>query len=69
MKLKKYILGMFLFVSTLGFGQYEQYINQIQPYLRDAIKSGFLFFKIPATFNQVHYMNCIGNMPVITIMI
>lgn len=50
MKIKKFILGMFLFVSSFSFGQYEQYIDMIQPYLRDSTRSGFMYFNMPNAF-------------------
>lgn len=37
-------------MSTIVFGQYEQYINLVTPYLSDSIRSGFFFFKTPNNF-------------------
>jgi hypothetical protein len=49
--MKSKILTIFIvFLSSLSFGQYQQYINMVTPYLKDSIKSGFFYFKTPNNF-------------------
>lgn len=48
--MKKVILLLCLFASSFSFGQYEQYINLVMPYLSDSIRSGFFYFKTPNNF-------------------
>ena len=37
-------------LSKLSFGQYEQYIQYVTPYLSDSIQSGFFYFNTPNNF-------------------
>src|SRR5690554_7167886 len=49
--MKSKILILFtLLVSNFGFGQYQQYINMVTPYLNDSIRSGFFYFTTPNNF-------------------
>jgi hypothetical protein len=46
----KILILITLFVSSFSFGQYQQYINMVTPYLNDSIKSGFFYFTTPNNF-------------------
>jgi len=49
--MKSRILTIFIVLfSSISFGQYQQYINMVTPYLNDSIRSGFLYFKTPNNF-------------------
>lgn len=49
--MKSRILTIFIVLfSSFSFGQYQQYINMVTPYLNDSIQSGFLYFKTPNNF-------------------
>jgi len=49
--MKSRILTIFIvFFSSFSFGQYQQYINMVTPYLNDSIRSGFFHFKTPNNF-------------------
>ena len=49
--MKSRILTIFIVLfSSLSFGQYQQYINMVTPYLNDSIQSGFLYFNTPNNF-------------------
>lgn len=41
---------IFIVLSKLSFGQYQQYIQYVSPYLSDSIESGFFYFTTPNTF-------------------
>ena len=41
---------VFIVLAKLSFGQYQQYIQYISPYLSDSIQSGFFYFNTPNTF-------------------
>lgn len=41
---------VFIALTFFSFGQYEKYINLVTPYLRDSIRSGFFYFKMPNNF-------------------
>ena len=46
----KIITLIFIALSKLSFGQYQQYEQLITPYLSDSIRSGFLYFNTPNNF-------------------
>lgn len=46
----KILILITLLVSSFSFGQYQQYINMVTPYLNDSIKSGFFYFTTPNNF-------------------
>lgn len=49
--MKKIIIILITSVfSVFSFGQLQQYLETITPYLRDTVKSGFLYFKMPNAF-------------------
>lgn len=50
MKIRNFIIGMFLFMSSIVYGQYEQYLDMVEPYLSEPIESGFFYFNTPNNF-------------------
>ena len=41
---------IFIVITKLSFGQYQQYIQYVSPYLSDTIQSGFFYFTTPNSF-------------------
>lgn len=49
--MKTIVIILFLVVLTkMSFGQYDQYIQNVTPYLEDSIQSGFFYFNTPNNF-------------------
>jgi Zn-dependent metalloprotease len=46
----KIITLFFIALTKLTFGQYQQYIQYVSPYLSDSIQSGFFYFNTPNNF-------------------
>ena len=47
MKIRIYILGILFFLCSAAYGQYEQYLEMVEPYLSEPIESGFFYFNTP----------------------
>jgi Zn-dependent metalloprotease len=46
----KIITVLFVVLTKLSFGQYQQYEQLLTPYLSDSIQSGFFYFNTPNNF-------------------
>jgi Zn-dependent metalloprotease len=46
----KFLTLLFLAITKLSFGQFQQYIQFVTPYLSDSIQSGFFYFNTPNNF-------------------
>lgn len=58
----KIITILFLVITKLSFGQFQQYIQYISPYLSDSIQSGFFYLNTPnnlqaGTLYQIYRLN------------
>lgn len=47
---KNIITVIFIVLAKLSFGQYQQYVQYVMPYLTDTIQSGFFYFNTPNNF-------------------
>ena len=46
----KIITILFLVLAKISFGQFQQYVQYLAPYLSDSIQSGFFYFNTPNNF-------------------